>query len=186
MSEGNDRPACPPGFLTRAEVARRLRISQSTVRRLEPKLQPVLDEKGWHRFDPRQVQAHLESASPPERKRATRRSDRAPDPEADDDGRHDARLFRLFEANRSHSAVVIETGLPSQVVRRAYLEWRSGYREPPEEEAVDIREADAAREAAEWRAFEEGLRVINENLEKTDPLLAQRPRPLNQRDRRRR
>jgi hypothetical protein len=187
MKDGNARPACPPGFLTRAEVARRLRISQSTVRRLEPKLQPVLDEKGWHRFDPRQVQAHLENAPRPERKRPTRRSDRAANAAAEDDGKHDARLFRLFEENCSHAAVVIETGLPSQVVRRAYLEWRSGYRVLRVPDAVNGSEMEAQREAAEWRAFEEGLRSINADLEKTDPLLASLARPtLTRTDRRRR
>lgn len=180
MSERDNASGCPPGFLTRAEVARRLGISQSSVRRLEEKLRPVVDEKGWHRFDPRKVQAHLDSSSPAleRRKRARSRTPSdAVSPEGD--GRHDARLFRLFEANRSHAAVVMETGLPSQVVRRAYLEWRSGYRPPPESKSVDRAAADpAAEEAAEWRWFEEGCRALTADLDESNPVSRPRPRSI--------
>jgi hypothetical protein len=143
-------------------------------------LRPVVDEKGWHRFDPRMVQAHLESSSPAVERRKGARSRPPSDAVSPEwDGRHDARLFRLFEANRAHAAVVMETGLPSQVVRRAYLEWRSGYRPLPESRSVDRAAADpAAEEAADWRWFEEGCRALTADLEESNPVSRPRPRSI--------
>ncbi|MFM2416615.1 MAG: hypothetical protein RL385_1338 [Pseudomonadota bacterium] len=102
--------------LTRSEVAARLGVSVSTVRRLEwDRLHPEIDDLGVHRFDPREVEA-LAPALPP--KPATQRPTAASTA-----GRTAARVFRMFERGHDIAAIVIQTNQSPSVVRQLYHEW---------------------------------------------------------------
>ena len=91
----------PDGKLTRAEVARRLGVSRTTLRRLEGKsLHPVEGPRGIHFFEAREVDAFeityrtLRTRSP-----ADARCDR-------DEGEDAAEAFALFDQGASAADVV--------------------------------------------------------------------------------
>jgi hypothetical protein len=106
--------------LTRREVALRLGISTSSVRRLEwCDLHPEQDERGRWRFDPAEF-ARLEprphrvdrGASITDEARGLARR-----------GRVAARVFRLFARNMTLPQIVVATKQPPEVVRELYREW---------------------------------------------------------------
>jgi hypothetical protein len=110
--------------LTRAQVAERLGISTSSVRRLEwDKLQPVQDERGVHRFDPAEVDA---LAPRPHRNRvvatATDRITKA-------NGRLAATIFRMFARRLTLAQIVVATKQPPERVREFYREWSTSLEE---------------------------------------------------------
>lgn len=99
--------------MTRFDVADFLRISHSSVRRLEgTKLHPVIDDKGRRLFDPREVEA-LELDVRPYKPRVK--------PSAQ--GRLAARVFRSFERGESLRSIVVACKLPPEVVRALWAEW---------------------------------------------------------------
>jgi hypothetical protein len=182
MKSSSNRPAATtanaePQLLTRAEVARKLGVGASTVRRLEGgALQPILGSDGVHRFDAGEVDAYR-AVRGGQRRRKNLPSKASPKTApVRAEGKHHARAFRLFEAGRSHAEVVIETALPSDLVRQLYVEWRAGYREPPAPppRIGDDDDALRAREAAEWAEWEAKMHALNADLDQplwsADPL----------------
>jgi len=107
-------PVQPRCTLTRSDVAARLGVSVSTVRRLEwDRLHPELDDRGVHRFDPAEVDAlALKPAVAAGRARRTSTA-----------GRIAAKVFRMFERGHDIAAIVIETRQPPTAVRQLYHEW---------------------------------------------------------------
>jgi transcriptional regulator with XRE-family HTH domain len=107
--------------LSRRQVADRLGISTSSVRRLEGDLlNPSSDENGVWWFDPAEVEAArmrgpirgrpAPSSDPAERQRA-----RA--------GRLAATVFRMFARGRPLAEIVVLTKQPPERVRALYHEW---------------------------------------------------------------
>src|SRR5688572_27934012 len=88
--------------LTRLEVATRLGISASSVRRLEGvHLHPVQDDRGVWRFDPAELDRVPQRSTP---RRTARLRKRAPTA-----GEVAARIFRMLESGRELTEIVIAT-----------------------------------------------------------------------------
>jgi hypothetical protein len=105
--------------LTRRDVATRLGVSVSSVRRMEfDRLHPQEDEHGVWRFDP----AELESI-PVREPVAPRRAASAKARARARDGRMAARVFRMFARHWTLPQIVVATGQPPQVVRTLFHEW---------------------------------------------------------------
>lgn len=106
MKNGPPRRSDPSKPLTRADVARRLRVHTSSVRRWESAglLHPRVDPNGVHLFD------HVEV----EQLAATRR------PARSDAGELAARALEFFRQGMSVADVVIATRQNVAVVRRLY------------------------------------------------------------------
>jgi hypothetical protein len=105
--------------LTRREVAARLGVSISSVRRMEfEQLHPREDERGVWRFDPVELQGLTSRAVAPERRRrSTKTLARARE------GKLAARVFRMFARNWSLPQIVVATSQPPTVIRALYHEW---------------------------------------------------------------
>ena len=104
--------------LTRHEVAMRLGVSVSTVRRLEfVRLHPVFDGAGTWRFDPAEVDALPRS---PQRRRKASRHHRSAA------GQRAARVFALFERGADLTYIVTTLKLEPRLVRRLHGEWARG------------------------------------------------------------
>jgi hypothetical protein len=121
-SKHPDMPASQARYtLTRAQVAERLGVSLSSVRRLEwDRLRPEVDDRGVHRFDP----AEVEAIEPRPRAPA-----RAPDPERRAQarkGRLAANAFRMFARHMTLPQIVVATKQPPEVIRELYREWSTG------------------------------------------------------------
>lgn len=111
--------------LTRAQVAERLGVSLSSVRRLEwDRLHPDVDDLGVHRFDPAEV-----DALGPVRRRAPPRVRAPEDRERARRGRLAAKVFRLFARGASLAQVVVATKEPPEVIRALYHEWSTSLEE---------------------------------------------------------
>lgn len=108
-----------PATLTRSDVAKALRCSISTVRRLEGvELHPTEDADGVHRFDPLEV-IHL----------VNDRSARAVDPSKE--GERDARVFEMMDAGKGVREIVTTLRLPVEVVLKLSDQWRGGWSTRP-------------------------------------------------------
>lgn len=109
-------------WLTQSQVAARLGISPSSVRRLEwDRLHPEVDERGVHRFDAAEVDA-LDTP----RRRAPAKARRAVDPEARERsrrGRLAAEVFVMFGRRVPLAQIVVTTRQPPDVIRALYQEW---------------------------------------------------------------
>lgn len=118
----DDGPTVTPGaglapshgkLLKRSEVARRLGMSLSSVRRLEGKaLSPIVGPKGVRYFEETEIQAVFVQI------RQTRRSDARPD------GALDAEVFRLFRQGLDAVDVVKRLRLAPDVVERLFQQWK--------------------------------------------------------------
>ncbi|MEY4581493.1 MAG: hypothetical protein RL701_6196 [Pseudomonadota bacterium] len=109
---------------TRQQVAHRLQISVSSVRRLEgTRLQPVQDEAGVWRFEPAEVE-ELVQDGPVKRRRAPERHR-----DCQNAGEAAAHVFRLFGAGKSLRDIVVEARQTPERVRELYREWLLGLRE---------------------------------------------------------
>jgi hypothetical protein len=107
--------------LTRAQVAARLGISTTSVRRLEwDELHPVQDARGVWRFDPNEVAA---LAPRPQRTPREPGSQQAEQLATRRRGRLAARVFLMFTRDRSLVDIVVATKQPPDVVRELYREW---------------------------------------------------------------
>jgi hypothetical protein len=115
-------------WLTRTQVAERLGISPSSVRRLEwDQLHPEVDERGVHRFDPAEV-----AALRLPRRRAPAKARRAVDPEARDRarrGRLAAEVFVMFGRRVPLAQIVVATRQPPDAIRALYREWSTSLEE---------------------------------------------------------
>jgi hypothetical protein len=106
--------------LTRREVAERLGVSTSTVRRMEfVRLNPTPDKRGVWRFDP----AELEGVE--RRPRVAKPRARMSDEELARrrDGQLAARVFRLFARGASLAQIVVTTKQPPDRIRVLFHEW---------------------------------------------------------------
>lgn len=114
--------------LGRAQVAERLGVTISTVRRLEwDRLHPTADERGVWRFDTAEVEAlaatmpakpHRSDAIPKGRERASARR-----------GRLAARVFRMFGRRMTLPQIVGLTNQPPEIIRALYREWSTSLEE---------------------------------------------------------
>jgi hypothetical protein len=109
--------------LTRKEVAARLGVSTSSVRRMEfTRLHPAPDAQGVWRFDPAELEG-IEPKVPPKRAAATSASVRAR--VVAREGRTAARIFRMFARSMTLPQIVVVTKQPPVVVRELYRQWCS-------------------------------------------------------------
>lgn len=109
--------------LTRTEVAARLGISISSVRRLEyDTLFPSQDSRGVHRFDPAEVDTVV-APTRPRRARTAPSQAEAQRRAVEKRGRVAARVFRMFARRMSLVQIVVATKAPPDVVRELYREW---------------------------------------------------------------
>lgn len=107
--------------LTRGQVATRLGISTSSVRRLEwDLLHPVQDDRGNWRFDPAEL-----DGLPARRTRGDEGRSAAADEARTNarKGRLAARVFCMFARDISLPQIVVATKQPPEVVRALYHEW---------------------------------------------------------------
>ena len=153
MTRGHEtaREGAAAGFLTRLQVAARLGVSLSTVRRLEGGRLPVVrGADGVHRFDPAAVAAlavelaaELAADPSPASKRArTGRRGANPGqagqgapaapasrqgPPADlPPGELAARVFERLEQRQSLAEIVVGLRVPPALVRELHREWQRG------------------------------------------------------------
>jgi DNA-binding transcriptional MerR regulator len=114
------------GALTRDDVAKRLDISISTVRRLEgTRLHPAIDSKSVRRFKASDVERlarelEAEQRSPRNAQQAVVRAAEMPK------GELAARVFERLEQRHSLSEIVIALRVPPEDVRELYHTWLVG------------------------------------------------------------
>lgn len=112
--------------LTRDDVAKRLDVSISTVRRLEgTRLHPLIDGKGVHRFKASDVERlakemEAEQRSPRNAQQAVVRAAEMPK------GELAALVFERLEQRHSLSEIVIALRVPPEDVRELYHTWLVG------------------------------------------------------------
>src|SRR4029077_19724820 len=153
-------PAPPPvvarQYYRRAMIARRLKVSVSTVIRWEQigDLTPIRGLDGWSIFfDPAEVDRLEEKYPPKERTRRT-----TADPEAAKvGGKAAARVFALLKEKRSFADIVIETGLEPWHVREIERQYKLGGLEGAEKERARAR--NAADERKRQQAHEREQRL---------------------------
>lgn len=112
-------PSLTP-LLTRAQVAKSLNLSVSSVRRLEgDSLHPVVDEQGIRRFELAEVQAIARQKTPlPKNTLGSK---------ALSEGEITALAFECFEQRQALAEVVIGLRLTADKVRGLRQQWRRGY-----------------------------------------------------------
>lgn len=118
--------------LTRGQVATRLGISVSTVRRLEgTRLHPTIDSDDVRWFDGKEVAslaAELANATSSKRKgtRGTRSVEATP---ARSQGEIAALVFERFEQRQSLAEIVVGLRVPPETVRSLFDQWSLGLTE---------------------------------------------------------
>ena len=121
---------------TRAQVARRLGKSISTVRRLEGvDLHPVRGPDGVNRFDPAEVEALARRTGAPGS------ASLAP-------GVLAARVFKRLDEKATLHDLVIELEQPPQVLRALYREWQLGFEDGEKQRRLREQAARGERELA--------------------------------------
>ena len=116
VSNSPHPPAARAATLTRNEVAKLLRCSISTVRRLEgTELHPTVGPDGVHVFDPKELLRIAEE-------RAARTD--VPSKE----GERDARVFELLDAGKGLREIVTTLRLPVELVSKLIREWQTAGR----------------------------------------------------------
>lgn len=129
---------------TRHEVAEHLRVSVTTVRRMEGReLHPQLDARGVRLFAVSEVRSVAE-----------RRAPRPTPDKIEDEGAVAARVFALFRGGADLRTVVITARVHPRVIRGLYSEWLVTLNEG------ECRRREAALEAEDRR---ERLRVEREH-----------------------
>lgn len=122
----NDGNGSQPMYtLSRADVAARLKMSVSSVRRLEfDKLHPLQDQHGVWRFDPTEVEA-VAAANVRQRRRAPLRARHGREEQlsAAREGRTAATVFRMFARGMTLPQIVVATNQSPVVIRDLYREW---------------------------------------------------------------
>lgn len=111
--------------LTRRQVADRLGVSTSTVRRLEfDELSPILDDSHVWRFDETEVDA-LAAKRPRNHSRVSsvRRRRRGKE------GQVAARVFQMFARGMSLAQIVVATRQPPAAIRALYSQWSTSLEE---------------------------------------------------------
>ncbi|MBV8757610.1 MAG: hypothetical protein JO257_10055 [Deltaproteobacteria bacterium] len=137
--------------LTRDDVAKRLDVSISSVRRFEgTRLHPLIDDKGVRRFKASDVERlakelQAEQRSPRNAQRAVVRAAEVPK------GELAALVFERLEQRHSLSEIVIALRVPPEDVRELYHAWLVGLwagELQRKEPAIPERHAD--RESSRW------------------------------------
>lgn len=150
-------PAEPRYTLTRGEVATRLGISTSSVRRLEGvRLHPAQDDRGVWRFS----EAELDAVPRAQSRLKTRRRQQVLSA-----GEVAARIFRMFESGRDLADVVIAARQPPALVRQLYREWLTSLQQG--ERDRQTRERDRQNRAAHERERRESAEDDRAQLEWT-------------------
>jgi hypothetical protein len=128
MSDDVSEPKPKPDLLTRAQVARRLGISLSSVRRMEgERLHPTVGADGVRRFDPAEVASvasDLIERVPASGKRRHGTSDAGSPAVAP--GELAARVFECLEERQSLAEIVVGLRVAPDVVRKLHHEWLVG------------------------------------------------------------
>jgi hypothetical protein len=127
MGDENDvkSVSCERYTLTRAEVAARLGVSPTSVRRMEfDQLHPVSDDRGVWRFDPAELDAV--SRVPVARRRRPLSEDARARAK---DGKLAARVFQMFARSWSLPRIVVATKEPPERIRALYHEWSTSLEE---------------------------------------------------------
>lgn len=122
----NDEQPAKSNLLTRAEVAARLGVSTSTVRRYEgDQLHPTKGTDGVNRFDPEEVaalaRALLDQKPPKARSKQARNADKARTP-----GDIAAEVFERLEQRQSLAEIVIGVRVAPELVRELHRQWQLG------------------------------------------------------------
>ncbi len=146
--------------LTRAQVATRLGVSISTVRRFEgTRLHPDVDDDEVHWFDPKEVAAlAVELTNEP--RTARRRNATAAVAPARSRDEIAALVFERLEQRQSLAEIVIGVRLEPETVRALFEQWSLGLTEgqlqmtreprlPRTDEAVRVRRAELVSRLAE-------------------------------------
>jgi hypothetical protein len=137
--------------LTRGQVATRLGISVSTVRRLEgTRLHPTIDGEDVRWFDEKEVAslaAELANATSSRRK-GTRGTPRAEATPARSQGEIAALVFERFEQRQSLAEIVVGLRVAPETVRSLFEQWNLGLTEgqlQPQREPIGPRVGDVER-----------------------------------------
>jgi hypothetical protein len=141
-TESQPSSAATTPWPTRRDVALRLQISVSSVRRLEAvRLHPVVDDRGVWRFDP----CELDQLGGPVavRRRASRVKRRARP------GEVAARVFRMFSAGWNMREIVVRARQSPERVRQLYSEWLVGLKDGELHRRAREQHERERREAAE-------------------------------------
>lgn len=116
-------------LLTRTDVAKRLGLSVSTVRRFEKdRLKPVKGADGVNRFSANEVAALAETLvdDAPASPRKSKRRNAAPPAPARTDGDIAAEVFDRLEQRQSLAEIVVGARITPDVVRQLHREWQLG------------------------------------------------------------
>jgi hypothetical protein len=111
-------------LLTRKQVAIRLQVSTSSVRRLEgTRLHPQQDERGVWWFDPSDVESLADEGSVRQRAASTRKHSNTTA------GEVAARIFVMFAEGKGLRDIVVTARQPPERVRALFREWLVGLSE---------------------------------------------------------
>lgn len=150
-------------LLTRAEVAARLGVSTSTVRRFEgEQLHPRRGADGVNRFDPAEVAAlamKLLGEKPPKTKLQARNSNRA-SAAPRTPGDIAAEVFARLEQRQSLAEIVVGVRVAPDVVRELHREWQRGLIEGELDREEPVLPAGAIRKKLERRAQQHELAAM--------------------------
>ncbi len=129
LSVVTTKDASKPGTLTRAQVAVRLGVSVSTVRRYEgDRLHPRVDADDVRWFDDKEVA--VLAATLANEPRAVRRRNAEPSPgthpASRPSGEIAAEVFERFEQRQSLAEIVIGVRVEPSVVRELFEQWSLG------------------------------------------------------------
>src|SRR5262245_16674590 len=118
--------------LTRSQVASRLGVSVSTVRRLEgERLHPIVDDKGVRWFDENEVAALaaelVNDSNPKQSRTPTPSKPRTPDPRSA--GEIASLVFERLEQRQSLAEIVIGLRVEPETVRALFEQWCLGLTE---------------------------------------------------------
>ena len=138
-------------YWTRTEVAEHLRVSVTTVRRMEGReLHPGVDARGVRLFPVSEVRSVAE------------RRIQQPVSKRDDEGEVAARVFELFRSGFDIRMVVITARVHPRVVRDLYAQWLLSLNEGEQRrrQAEDRREQERSeREHERWMKTLGGTRT---------------------------
>lgn len=129
-------------LLTRADVAARLGVSTSTVRRYEGvQLHPRKGADGVNRFQPQEVAAlamTLLGQKPPRPKTRDARNGETPRTSPRTPGDIAAEVFERLEQRQSLAEIVVGVRVTPELVRELHREWQRGLIEGELERAAPV------------------------------------------------
>ena len=146
MAATDEHPVTSTHSLTRRNVAERLGVSVSTVRRMEGQtLHPIRDDRGVWRFAEAEVRK-LGRASEPHRAGG----------KATEDGDLAARVFTAFSNGFGLREIVIELRVHPSIVRELYTQWSTGLQAGERRRRDEVQRTDLAREERDWKRWQRG------------------------------